>query len=136
MALVASNITRSFKYNGMTLADPSASKTPDQVRAFFAAQYPELTNAVVEGPVTKGGISTYTFARAAGSKGAKRESQETVLHRIVAHGLPNTGSPLDGASVKQLKESFKCSQVVSTIMNNRDRLTPLHCAATAYSMFG
>lgn len=136
MALVASTITRSFKYNGMTLADPSASKTPDQVRAFFASQYPELTNAVVEGPVTKAGVSTYTFARAAGSKGAKSESQETVLHRIVANGLPKTGSPLDGATVTQLKESFRCSQVVSAIMNNRDCLTPLHSPATAFSMFG
>jgi PRTRC genetic system protein C len=133
MALQATTIQREFKYNGMTLTDPSPSKTPDQVRLFFAAQYPELTNAVIEGPTTKQGRSTYTFARAAGSKGA---SQATVLHRIVANGLPNHGSPLNGVTVSQLKENFKCSQVAAAIMNNPASLTPILPQAGAYSRFG
>ncbi len=69
MALQATNITRTFKYNGMTLGDPSSEKTPDQVRMFFSRQYPELLNAVVEGPVTRNGNSVYSFARAVGAKG-------------------------------------------------------------------
>jgi PRTRC genetic system protein C len=69
MALEATDIKRTFKYNGMTLGDPSAGKSPDQVRMFFARQYPELLNAVVEGPVTKNGNSVYSFARAVGAKG-------------------------------------------------------------------
>ncbi len=135
MALQATTIQREFKYNGMTLTDPSPSKTPDQVRLFFASQYPELTNAVVEGPATKQGKSTYTFARAAGSKGAGA-SQATVLHRIVAHGLPNHGSPLHGATSSQLKENFKCSQVACAIMNNPASLAPILPTAGAYSRFG
>lgn len=69
MALQGTNIVRKFKYQSLTLSDPSPEKTADQVRMFFAKQYPELLNSVIEGPVTKGGISTYTFTRAAGSKG-------------------------------------------------------------------
>ena len=69
MALEATTLRREFKYNGMTLADPAIGKTPDQVRVFYARMYPELTTAVVEGPVTKSGIATYTFLKAAGSKG-------------------------------------------------------------------
>ena len=69
MALQATLITRKFKYNGMNLADPSPEKTPDQVRVFYAMQFPELINSVIDGPVTQGGQSTYTFTRAVGSKG-------------------------------------------------------------------
>lgn len=133
MALQAVSIQREFKYNGMTLTDPSPSKTPDQVRVFFAAQYPELTNAVVEGPVTKSGKSTYTFARAAGSKGA---SQLASLQRIAVEGLSDKGSPLHGATISNLKENFQCSQVASAIMNNPPSLTPILPRAESYSRFG
>jgi PRTRC genetic system protein C len=69
MALQSQALTRKFKYNGMRLNDPSPEKTVDQVKSFFALQYPELLNSEVEGPVTKSGEMTYTFVRAAGSKG-------------------------------------------------------------------
>lgn len=69
MAITETKLIRSFKYNGITLADPAPGKTADQIRLFYATTYPELTNAVVEGPFTKGGTATYTFQRAAGSKG-------------------------------------------------------------------
>ena len=62
-------ITRSFKYNSVTLPDPNPALGPDQIREFYATQYPELNNAVVEGPVTKNAVATYTFTRAAGAKG-------------------------------------------------------------------
>ena len=69
MALQATTIIRKFKYNGITLSDPAAEQTPEQVKQFYANQYPELTNSVIDGPVTKGGVSTYTFNRAVGTKG-------------------------------------------------------------------
>lgn len=74
-------ITRSFKYNSVTLPDPNPALGADQVREFYATQYPELNNAVVEGPVTKNAVATYTFTRAAGAKGASpkaRSAQEIV----------------------------------------------------------
>ena len=69
MALQSVSIRREFKYNSMNLADPAPEKTPDQVRSFYARMYPELNTAVTEGPTTKNGVATYSFAKAAGSKG-------------------------------------------------------------------
>ena len=69
MAIQATVITRQFSYNGMKLSDPSPGKTPQQVLEFYARQFSELTNAVIEGPATKGAIATYKFMRAVGSKG-------------------------------------------------------------------
>jgi len=69
MALQGTTVKRTFKYNGLTLADPSSEKSADKVREFYSKQYPELLTAIVEGPVTKNGNSVYTFVRAAGEKG-------------------------------------------------------------------
>ena len=76
------DITRVFKYNGVTLPDPSPSLGPDQVREFYSTQYGELLNSVVEGPVTKGDTATYTFTRAAGSKGAARPALQPAADLI------------------------------------------------------
>lgn len=69
MAIQQLNITREFWYNGAKLHDPGISMTAEKVRMFYAGKFPELTTAVVEGPVTSAGISRYTFKRAAGTKG-------------------------------------------------------------------
>lgn len=69
MALIAKTITRSFKFNGLTLGDPSPEMDIESVKRFYANQYPELLNSVVEGPVTKGAAAAYTFIRAVGAKG-------------------------------------------------------------------
>ena len=71
MAIQSTVITRQFCYNGMKLSDPSPGKTPQQVLEFYSRQFGELTNAVIEGPVTKNAIATYTFMRAVGSKGSR-----------------------------------------------------------------
>lgn len=68
-------ISRSFRYNSITLPDPNPALGPDQVREFYASQYPELNNAVVEGPVTRDATATYTFTRAAGAKGAAGQAR-------------------------------------------------------------
>lgn len=74
------DLTREFKYNGVKLADPNPQLGPEQVKEFYASQYPELLNALVEGPVTKNGVAAYSFTRAAGVKGAARRgtAQEVV----------------------------------------------------------
>ena len=63
------NLTRKFRYNSVTLPDPNDSMSPDQVREFYATQFPELNNALIEGPTTANGVSTWQFVRAAGAKG-------------------------------------------------------------------
>lgn len=85
-------IKRSFAYNGIKLLDPNPAIGPDQVREFFASQYPELNNAVVEGPVTKNGTATYTFARAAGAKGA------TASDAVTRKGGMSARAALEAAS--------------------------------------
>lgn len=62
-------ISRVFTYNGIRLDDPNPALQPDAVREFYLPHYQELNTAVVEGPVTKDNVATYTFRRAAGAKG-------------------------------------------------------------------
>ncbi|RXV64496.1 PRTRC system protein C [Burkholderia stabilis] len=69
MSISISALVREFTYNGMALMDPGPAFSADQVRDMYAAQYPELTTAVVDGPEMKGEVMRYTFVRAAGAKG-------------------------------------------------------------------
>ncbi|MDP2449103.1 MAG: PRTRC system protein C [Polaromonas sp.] len=66
-------IVRKFNYNGIALVDPNPALSIDAVREFYATQYPELNNSVIEGPVTKGQEATYKFLRAVGDKGANNQ---------------------------------------------------------------
>ena len=54
---------------GLHLADPDPALTPEQVRDAYAAQYPEITTAVIEGPDASGDKLVYKFTRAIGTKG-------------------------------------------------------------------
>ncbi len=62
-------LQRSFNYMGLQLADPDPALTPEQVRDAYAAQYPEITTAVLEGPDATGDKLVYKFTRAIGTKG-------------------------------------------------------------------
>lgn len=62
--------TRTFTYQGMELPDLAPSQAPDGIRSLYAMQYPELTNAQVQGPqVSSDGVLVYSFVRAVGDKG-------------------------------------------------------------------
>lgn len=62
-------LKREFTYNGMTLADPGSTLSPEDVKELYSAQYPELTTAMVDGPTVDADVARYTFVRAAGAKG-------------------------------------------------------------------
>jgi PRTRC genetic system protein C len=62
--------TREFKYNGVALADPGPQYSLEQVREVYAAIYPEIVNADIEGPTVVGSKTVYEFRRAVGTKGA------------------------------------------------------------------
>lgn len=66
-------LAREFHYNGLSLPDPGAHHTPEQVRDMYSAAYPEITTAAIEGPEKKGDKLVYTFKRAVGTKGATLE---------------------------------------------------------------
>ncbi len=69
MALSVSKMTRVFQFNGIRLPDPNPAMSVDEVKALYAAQYPELATAAVNGPEAAGDKMRYTFERAIGSKG-------------------------------------------------------------------
>lgn len=69
MPITVTKMTRIFQFNGIRLPDPNPSMTVDEVKALYAAQYPELATAVVNGPEAVGDKMRYTFERAIGSKG-------------------------------------------------------------------
>jgi len=133
MTLVVANITRVFSYNGIRLSDPAPDKTPDKVRSIYAFQYPELNNAVVEGPVTKNGTSTYTFQRAVGSKGVGHLSALTDIQR---GKTPTEGEVFVGASQAQIKENKKCSMTVHSVVNARGQSTPILPGPMSFSHYG
>lgn len=62
-------VTRTFRFNKRVLPDPNPKMTPAQVKDLYAAQYPELASAAIEGPELKGGQQVYTLARQVGTKG-------------------------------------------------------------------
>lgn len=62
-------LKRAFKYNDRTLPDPDPQMTPDEVRAFYAATYPELQSGVVDGPDEDGNRLVFELRRAVGTKG-------------------------------------------------------------------
>ena len=60
-------VERVFEYNGVKLPD-IAGHEPDQIKTIYAASYPELLNAVIEGPEQRGNKLVYTFRKSAGTK--------------------------------------------------------------------
>lgn len=62
-------ITRVFKFNNRRFPDPNPKLTPSQIKDIYAAQFPELASAAVEGPELKEGQQVYTLARQVGTKG-------------------------------------------------------------------
>jgi PRTRC genetic system protein C len=69
MALTVSKMTRVFQFQGIRLPDPNPEMSVEEVKALYAAQYPELATAVVNGPEAAGDKMRYTFERSIGSKG-------------------------------------------------------------------
>ena len=67
--LSETRLSREFSYNGVRLPDPNPAMTPEEVRQFYAAQYPDITTASITGPETEGDRLRYSFTRAIGSKG-------------------------------------------------------------------
>jgi PRTRC genetic system protein C len=47
-------MSRLFQFNGIRLPDPNPDMSVEEVKALYAAQYPELATAVVNGPEAVG----------------------------------------------------------------------------------
>jgi PRTRC genetic system protein C len=73
MAIQVTQLERvfTFKKDGkeMQLKDPNPELTAQEVLKFYSGTYPELTNAMVEGPVVKNDKATYSMKTQAGKLG-------------------------------------------------------------------
>lgn len=69
MQVQVQEVSREFHYNGVKLVDPIPTADPEKIKSFYAALYPEITSAIVEGPEYKGNKMVYTFKRSVGTKG-------------------------------------------------------------------
>ncbi|HTG60255.1 MAG TPA: PRTRC system protein C [Terriglobia bacterium] len=65
----AEKLVREFCYNGVRLADPNPNLTIEEVRSLYAAAYPDITTAAIEGPEALQNKLVYRFTRAIGAKG-------------------------------------------------------------------
>jgi PRTRC genetic system protein C len=64
------SLVRVFRYGALELEDPDPKSTAEEVKDFWGDVYPELTQAVIEGPEYKDDRAEYTFRRAVGTKGS------------------------------------------------------------------
>jgi len=62
-------LSRSFTYNGVRLPDPDPRMSPEEIKAIYSHQYPELATAAITGPEASGDQLLYSFVRAIGTKG-------------------------------------------------------------------
>ncbi|MFA6120893.1 MAG: PRTRC system protein C [Sideroxydans sp.] len=69
MAIQTTILKRTFAYSGLTLPDPGSGLSLEEVRDVYAATYPELISASIEGPEKKGDNLVYTFKKGVGTKG-------------------------------------------------------------------
>ena len=117
------SLARVFQYNGLELADVDPTASPARVKDVYAAMYPELSTAEVEGPETKNGRLIYKFKRSAGTKGARSAQPITVTGgtkvpfadrlAAIAAGQPDPWADKDvlwvsqGSKLEQLTSSFQ-----------------------------
>jgi len=130
-------ITRSFRYNSVTLPDPNPALDPEQIREFYAAQYPELNNAVVEGPVTSNAVATYTFIRAAGAKGGSpqgRSARELIKTTLAARSSAQTLALLAGALDGRFAQP--AARIAEVVGNTRSPAAALPMPSAAFGLWG
>jgi PRTRC genetic system protein C len=130
-------ITRNFRYNSITLPDPNPALGPEQIREFYATQYPELNNAVVEGPVTSNALATYTFIRAAGAKGTAGEGRSA--REVVAATLTgSTGSPEQVLLESALEDRLAApaGHIAQVASDTKTSAPPLPLPSTAFGLWG
>jgi PRTRC genetic system protein C len=82
-------LPRTFTYNGVKLPVHDPMMTPEEVKAAYSHQYPELATAAITGPEASGEELQYSFVRAIGRRKASRHGSRTQIreHKLIAHDL-------------------------------------------------
>lgn len=106
MALETTPLARKFRYNSVDLPDPGAQYSPDEVRGFYAATFPEIVNATVEGPEKQDDALVYTFRRAVGTKGAVQDVRTRLEAIVAGKTLPPAADAVSPVYVKRHADAF------------------------------
>ena len=61
--------SRIFSYAGISLPDLDRNMPPEEIKAAYSMQYPELATAAIQGPEAIGDKLRYEFVRSVGAKG-------------------------------------------------------------------
>ena len=61
--------SRIFSYAGISLPDLDRNMPPEETKAAYSMQYPELATAAIQGPEAIGDKLRYEFVRSVGAKG-------------------------------------------------------------------
>ncbi len=91
-------IERIFEYSGMRLNDPDPTMNPEDVKHFYTAVYPELSQAVIEEPVRRGDRLVYAIKRAVGTKGGGQSPPITVQMLAYREAKETNSEPEKGGS--------------------------------------
>lgn len=119
------NLTRTFRYNGAKLTDPSPEFSLQQVRDFYGNTYPEIVNAEIEGPEVVGNTNVFTFRRAVGTKGATDELL-SVRQQITAVLHSPTPMPIAILIYLQRVERFTTAHVCPLLDEEVKFIDALH----------
>ena len=60
---------RIFAYAGLTLTDLDRRMSPEEIKAAYSVQFPELATAAITGPEVVGDKLRWEFALSVGAKG-------------------------------------------------------------------
>ena len=60
---------RIFSYAGLTLTDLDRRMSPEEIKAAYSVQFPELATAAITGPEVVGDKLRWEFALSVGAKG-------------------------------------------------------------------
>lgn len=73
-----SKVNRIFQYNNLSLEDPDPTMTPEAVKQFYTAAYPEFAQAIIGDVERRGENLVYPIARAVGVKGGEKSPPFTL----------------------------------------------------------
>jgi PRTRC genetic system protein C len=69
MSVTVTPAPRIFSYHGILLPDINPRLSPEEIKAAYCHQYPELATAAINGPEVVGEKLRYEFSQAIGAKG-------------------------------------------------------------------
>ena len=122
MTMKTITLTRKFTYNSVTLPDPNVGMSPDAVKEFYALQYPELNNALLEGPTTANGVSTWQFVRAAGAKGRAPVAVKTAgsdARTVLNLAMGGNGASNSMPTEEELADQARFSRALGAVTRSK-----------------